>query len=436
MSFPKDFLWGAASAAYQIEGAYDEGGKGPGIWDALSSGHIKHDENGNVACDHYHRYREDIALMRQIGLKSYRFSISWPRVIPAEGCINEEGLAFYSRLVDELLMAGIEPIVTLFHWNLPMWLQEKGGWENEAIAEAFAHYAGIVVDSLSDRVRYWLTINEPQCFAALGYATGVHAPFLKKPEVLKRVARNIMLSHGRAVCEIRRHAKQIPHIGMAPTGVGVTPFDETEGSIRRARELTYSDIVGSAGNIWWMDPMILGEIPSPLRDVLSREDIRQICQPLDFFGFNIYHSLNYLGLKAVPDPRACPGQPKTAMDWAITPECLYWMTRFHYERYHLPVMITENGMANVDFPMLDGKVHDPQRIDFIHRYLLALKRAADEGIPVIGYQYWSIMDNFEWAEGYDKRFGLIYVDYRTGERKLKDSAYYYADVIRENGENL
>ncbi len=434
MGFQKDFLWGAASAAYQVEGAYDEDGKTAGIWDALNAGHVKNGDNGNVSCDHYHRYKEDVALMKKIGLKSYRFSVSWPRVIPQPGKINEKGLNFYSSLVDELLAAGIEPMVTLFHWNLPMWMHEKGGWENEAVADYFSEYTKAVVEKLSDRVTYWMTINEPQCFVTLGYSMGIHAPFLTKPEVLPSVTRNVMLTHGKAVQTIRRYAVKAPKVGLAPTGSGITPLEETAEEIAYARNACYSDLDGSFGNSWWMDPIILGIIPDPLRDAISTADLKTICQPLDFFGFNIYNSQNYTGI--IENPHQYPGLPRTAMDWPVTPECLYWMTKFHYERYHLPILITENGMANCDSIMLDGKVHDPQRIDFIHRYLLELKKAADEGIPVIGYQYWSIMDNFEWAEGYDKRFGLIYVDYRTGKRTLKDSADFYAEVIRTNGENL
>ncbi|MCD8075859.1 MAG: beta-glucosidase [Lachnospiraceae bacterium] len=435
MSFPKDFMWGAASAAYQVEGARDADGKGEGIWDALSYGHVQYNENGDVACDHYHRYREDVALMKQIGLKSYRFSVSWPRVMPEEDVINEKGLDFYSDLVDELLKAGIEPLVTLFHWNLPMWMQEKGGWENEEVAEHFERYAAAVVERLSDRVTWWMTINEPQVFATLGYVVGAHAPFLKKPEALCPVTRNVMLAHGRAVCAIRSHAKRPPKIGMAPTGGGVTPFEDTREGIEAARRQNYEGEQGEPfGNSWWMDPIVLGIVPEPLKGTISADDLKTICQPLDFFGFNIYNSQNYEG--RVENPYMYRGVPRTAMGWSITPECLYWMPKFHYERYHLPILITENGMANCDFVMLDGKVHDTQRIDFIHRYLLELKKAVDEGIPVIGYQYWSIMDNFEWAEGYNKRFGLVYVDYRTQERILKDSALYYAEVIRTNGENL
>lgn len=436
MPFIDNFLWGAASAAYQIEGAYLEDGKGLGIWDALSEGHVKHKENGNVACDHYHRYQEDVALMKQLGLKSYRFSISWPRILPDEGSINEAGLAFYRNLVSTLREAGIEPIVTLYHWNLPMWIHEKGGWENPDIVEYFQEYTRIVVSNLSDQVRYWITLNEPQCVVSLGYENGVHAPFMQKPEEIPAITRNILLAHGAAVRTIRKYAVLPPLVGMAPTGTVVTPFDNSEEQIAWAKEKTFSTFLGCSGNVWWADPAVLGRVPETLADVLSKEDIEKIHEPLDFYGFNCYYSLNFLGFEGINDLREYPGMPRTSLGWPITPESLYWMPRFLYERYQLPILITENGMANLDFPMADGGVHDPQRIEYIRCYLKELKRAADEGIPVIGYQYWSIMDNFEWAEGYDPRFGLIYVDYKTQKRIPKDSAFFYAEVIRTNGENI
>ena len=436
MEFPKDFLWGAASAAHQVEGAYNEDGKTLGIWDALHEGHIKHSENGYEACDHYHRYKEDVALMKKIGLKSYRFSISWPRVMPEKGIINPQGLAFYSNLVDELVNAGIEPMVTLYHWNLPIWAYNEGGWENEALSDIFVDYVKVVVEKLSDRTKYWLTFNEPQCFIGFGYCYGTHAPFLKNSKLAGVLSRNVMLAHGKAVKAIRSYAKLKPIIGMAPTGGGLTPLTNDEKGLQKALEGTYTLEPGALSNTWWMDPIILGKIPEPLQKYISDEDIKVICQPLDFFGFNIYGSSNSAEQEGVKNPEVYPGMPRTSLNWAITPEVLYWLPKFHYERYHLPILITENGMANIDFEMLDGKVHDPQRIDYIHRHLLNLKRVMDEGVPVIGYQYWSLTDNFEWAEGYDQRFGLIYIDYRTQKRIMKDSAYYYADIIKTNGVNL
>lgn len=402
----------------------------------LSEGHIVHGDNGNVSADHYHCYKEDIVLMKEIGLKSYRFSISWPRVIPKEGTVNEKGLAFYSDLVDELLAAGIEPIVTLFHWNLPMWVHEKGGWIWDGISDIFADYTKIVVDALSNRVQYWMTINEPQCFVGAGYLGGMHAPFMQAIDKVPELTRNAFRAHGKAVSAIRANAKKAPLIGFAPTGSYFTPDDESHEAIEAARRQTYEETM-PFGCAWWMDPVLLGTIPLGLKDILTEEDMKIIYQPLDFCGFNLYNSNNY------NDPRdggknskIYSGMPRTAMGWPITPEALYWIPRFHYERYHLPILITENGMANIDFVMSDGKVHDPQRIDYMRRYIKEVKRAIDDGTPIIGYQYWSLMDNLEWVDGYDKRFGLIYVDYQTLERTLKDSARFYAEIIRTNGENL
>lgn len=439
MSFPKDFLWGAASAAAQVEGGYLDDGRSPSIWDApeLLADHIAHDETPHVACDHYHRWREDVDLMQQIGLNSYRLSVSWSRVMPQPGQVNPKGIAFYRDLAAVLRDAGIEPIVTLYHWDLPMWAYEAGGWENEQITDWFAEYVRTVVEALSDTVKWWITFNEPQMFIGRGYATGLNAPFQKTddPAELAKVTRNVMLAHGKAVKVIRACAKTPPKIGMAPTGPVYTPATETEADIRKAYEASFAVMPNAEGACWWMDPIVLGKLPEPLKPYISDQDLETICQPMDFYGFNVYQSRNY-SEQYGKNPAVYPGLPRTAFNWAITPEVLYWSTRFHYERYHLPIMVTENGMANTDFVMEDGKVHDPQRTDFIRRYLKNLKRAVEEGIPVVGYQHWAFMDNFEWADGYDRRFGLVYVDYLTQKRTVKDSAWSYKEIIQTNGENL
>lgn len=436
MEFCKDFLWGAASAAHQIEGAYLEDGKTLGIWDALYEGHVKRNENAHVSSDHYHHMKEDVTLMKEMGLKSYRFSVSWPRVIAQCGKVNQKGLTFYSDLVDELLANGIEPMVTLFHWNLPMWAHEYGGWKNNRIVDDFAFYAKVIADALSDRVKYFMTFNEPQTFVPAGYVDGAHAPFERTPEYEKIISRNIMLAHGRAVRVMRECAKQPLLIGFAPTGSGYTPKNNTMEAIEEAKKHTFSIEWASNSNVWWADPIILGKIPEELSSVISKDDMEIICQPLDYFAFNVYNSQNYIRRIGTMEPENKTGIARTTMDWPITPEVLYWMPKFFYERYQLPIIITENGMANTDFVMLDGKVHDPQRTDYIKRHLQCLKAAANDGVPILGYQYWSVMDNFEWAEGFDKRFGLIYVDYQTGERTLKDSAYEYKKIIETNGEMI
>ena len=444
MSFSKDFLWGAASAAYQVEGAYLDDGKGLGIWDALSDGHILHGDTGNVACDHYHRYKEDVAIMKKMGLKAYRFSVSWPRIQPEEGKVNEKGVAFYQDLVQELLDAGIKPMCTLFHWNLPMWLHEKGGWRNSDIGKYFAEYVKIVVDALSDKVSCWMTVNEPLCFILLGYLTGKHAPFETAPDQaafdaeLPPLTRNMLVAHGLAVKTIRQHARLKPEVGMALNAGINLPWQETDEEIETARAKTFADEAGPGSLRWWADPMILGTAPDKLSAAISLADWEIIHQPLDFIGYNCYYASveNDSRPDGSANPFVYPGQPRTSMGWPITPDALYWAARFFTERYSLPLLITENGMANNDLVMADGKVHDPQRIDYLKGYLHGLKRAADEGYPLMGYLYWSILDNFEWTEGYDKRFGLVYVDYRTQKRTMKDAAFWYAETIAENGENL
>lgn len=433
--FSKDFLWGAASAAAQVEGAYNEDGKGLSIWDCAEEKKLKRSDNCHIACDHYHRYKEDVALMKQIGLKSYRFSVSWPRIIPEKGKVNAKGIEFYHNLVKELRLAGIEPLCTLYHWDLPMWVYKEGGWKNPKVIEWFAEYVKIVVEALSEEVHYWMTFNEPQMFIGQGYVTGIHAPFKKSIPSIFKLSKNVLLAHGNAVQIIRQYAKTQSKIGVALAASAFIPKGDSCEAVQWAYENTFSEKPAMFGNAWWTEPMLAGRAPAMLQRTLKEKDLRQIAQPLDFVGLNVYQPFNYDCAWAEGE-KSTPGMPRNTIGWPIAGDTLYWTARFVYEKYQLPILITENGMANTDFPMLDGKVHDPQRIDFIRRYLAGLKKAVQEGIPVIGYQHWSIMDNYEWAEGYDPRFGLIYVDYATQERILKDSAYFYAEIIRTNGENI
>lgn len=449
MAFAKDYLWGAASAAPQIEGAWNEDGRGESIWDTLvhEGGHVAHGETCDVACDHYHRWREDVAIMKELGLKSYRFSVSWSRVLPeGTGRVNEAGLHFYVQLCDALLEAGIKPLVTLYHWDLPTALYRKGGWKNPESPAWFEEYTELLAKALGDRAYAWMTFNEPQMFVGLGMLVGAHAPFEHNDDkTLAEVSKNVLLAHGRAVSVLRRLCPKAL-IGMAPTGDCYLPKDETPESIEEARRKSTRlgrDFVIS--NTWWADPIFLGKAPEDAEALLGEnmyrltaEEWASVSQKLDFYGFNCYQ-----GTQDYPPPEdgynnyAWQGSPKTGFGWNFTPQALYYSSKFWYERYCLPVLITENGYAGLDHVMLDGKVHDPQRQDFLHRYLLQVKRAVDEGIPVLGYQYWSIMDNFEWAAGYDPRFGLVYVDYHNNcERTIKDSALWYRDVIASNGENL
>lgn len=433
--FPKDFLWGAAAASAQIEGGWNEGGRTPSIWDMATEKQVKHGENCHTACDHFHRWKEDVALMKEMGLKSYRFSISWSRVIPEEGKVNPEGLKFYSDLVDALLKAGIEPLVTIFHWDMPLWVYKKGGWLSESIVPLFRDYAKVVVEALSDRVKWWFTINEPGCFIMNGYMQGVHAPFKRDYLALSKLSRNCMLAHAEAVKVLRKYAKQKVMVGAAFSTGAYVPKNEKAEEVEKARRMSTEEGNGLLGNRWWMDPMLLGK---PVRAygiyASHKKDMAAICQPLDFIGLNIYTSYNYADWGS--SEKAAPGTPRNSLGWVIDERCMYWNVRFIYERYKLPIMITENGLAANDTVSLDGAVHDPKRTDFLKRYLGQLKRAASEGVPLLGYQHWSVMDNFEWAEGYDPRFGLIYVDFATGKRTIKDSAWEYKRIIETNGEAL
>ena len=432
MGFKDNFLWGTSTSATQIEGAYLQDGKSLSVWDALSyDGRIKNNETTCVACDHYNRYKEDIALMRKIGVNSYRFSINWARVVvDAKGTINEKGLAFYNDLVDELLKADIQPMVTLYHWDLPMWMHDRGGWKNPEVVDYFLYYVDVVVKALSDRVKYWITFNEPQCFVEYGYGWGVHAPFEKNPRAeVDKISRNVMLAHGRAVSLMREAAKQPLQISFSPANYTTCPKDESLEELERAKKITF-DGTNVDSVSYWSDPIVLGKRAMG-QEFLSDEDLKVIAQPLDFYSYNIYHAI-----QDKENPRFYVGMPKTAnVGWPITPECLYWAAKYYAERYQLPIIVTENGMANIDYVMSDGCVHDPQRSDFIKTYLQALKKASDE-VDVVGYYYWSFIDNFEWAQGYDARFGLVYVDYSTQKRTIKDSAYVYRDIIQSNGENI
>jgi len=450
MSFPKDFVWGAAAASYQIEGGATADGRGDSVWDMLcrKPGAIWSGQSGAEACDHYHRYVEDVGIMQEIGLKAYRLSIAWPRVLPnGTGTVNAEGLEFYDRLVDALLAAGIQPWVTLFHWDFPTALYHRGGWMNRDSADWFADYARVVCDRLSDRVTHWMTHNEPQCFIGLGHYSGTHAPGDKLGfREMLLAGHHAMLAHGKAVQVLRAHAKRPLEIGYAPVGAPSYPATESQADIDAARIAAFRvNDRGYWNNAWWMDPVYLGKYPEDGLALFGADapqprdgDLETIHQPLDFFGVNMY-SGNCVRAGADGQPEIVPqpvGHRLTAFRWTVTPEILRWMPRFFHERYGLPIVITENGMSGADWVSLDGKVHDPQRIDFLQRYLRELRQACADGVPVKGYFQWSIMDNFEWAEGYKERFGLVHVDYPTQKRTLKDSAHWYRGVIASNGADL
>ena len=453
MEFPKNFLWGTAASAYQIEGRDTNDGKGDHIWNIYERepGHIYENQTGDIACDHIHRFKEDVAIMKKMGLKAYRFSMDWSRLLPeGTGRVNETGVKFYSDLIDELLANGVEPFITMYHWELPYELYKKGGWLNRDIAEWFGEYAKLIAERFSDRVKYFFTLNEPQCFVGLGYLRGEHAPGVKAMfRDTFEMAHNALRAHGRAVQMLRAYAKQPIEVGFAPTCGMCYPETEKPEDIEAARQMMFSMSLQPSDNwtwnvAWWSDPVLLGHYPEeglrlyePYLPKIIDADMKLISEPLDIYGQNIYNGRCFrMGPDGKPQEVTRPlGAPKTAVGWPVTPECIYWGLKYLDERYHMPMYLTENGMACHDCISLDGKVHDPNRIDFLARYLKQVKRAASE-IDLRGYFEWTLLDNFEWNKGYAERFGLVYVDFETQKRIWKDSAYWYADVVKENGANL
>jgi beta-glucosidase len=448
-TFPEDFLWGAATASYQIEGSAKRNGGGASVWDTfcLRDGAVMNGDTGQVGCDHYNRFKEDVAIMKQLGLKTYRFSLSWPRLFPeGVGRRNEEGFKFYSDLIDELLAAGITPLVTLFHWDYPQALYERGAWLNPESIEWFAEYTKAVIDAYSDRVQNWITMNETVIFLKLGWHQGTMAPGLKlglgEQGVLTKHA---LMAHGRSAQVIREFAKTPPKVSYAPVAGNVIPATDDPKDIEAAYALHF----GCHEDPYWSisvyyDPVLLGEWPEAVAKRLgehnpsiSQKDLELMHQPLDFIGLN-YYSGEYAKMgDNGPEKLKWPvGKPDTAFDWPITPDGLYWTVRQAWERYKTPIFITENGLSSVDWVALDGHVHDAGRIDFLKRYLQWLHKAIDEGIPVLGYTQWSLMDNFEWSSGFRERFGLVHIDYQTLKRTIKDSGLWYADVIKSQGANI
>lgn len=453
MAFRKDFIWGAATASYQIEGAFQEDGKGLSVWDAFSHtpGKVFEGHTGDVACDHYHLWKDDVQLMADMGIKNYRFSLAWPRLMPdGKGAVNQKGIDFYNKLIDEMLARGIRPFVTLFHWDYPLALQHQGAWTNHDSVKWFTDYAELCAKKFGDRVKDFITFNEPACFIGLGYGNGEHAPGMVHPLCdFVPMCHNVNLAHGKTVQLLRDLVPGV-RVGYAPNSSPAIPVTESEADIEAARKAYFScgnNLMGMNWSVaWWSDPAMLGQYPEEALKTAGQflpkgweKDMETIHQPLDFYGHNIYHGRffraadNERGWEEVP---FAPGFHRTAMDWPVTDNALYWGARFLTERYKTPFIVTENGMAGLDAPSLDGKVHDEVRKDFLHRYLKGYKRAADEGIDILGYFQWSLMDNFEWAFGYSRRFGLVHVDYETQKRIVKDSGWWYKEVMEQNGENL
>ena len=442
-SFPRGFLWGSATASYQVEGAVTEDGRGPSIWDTFSHtpGKTVAGATGDVADDHYHRYKQDVQLMKALGVTVYRFSIAWPRVFPqGSGSPNPKGLDFYNRLVDELLANGITPFATLYHWDLPQPLQDNGGgWESRNTSEAFGQYAGYVAQHLSDRVKHFFTTNEFGAFVELGYSIGIHAPGLKLPPGrFNQTRHHAVLGHGLAVQAIRANAKPGTKVGLAENMTICVPVIENEAHIRAAERATremnapYMTVIQEGK---YTDAYL--ERTGADAPKFTTADLKVISSPLDFVGINIYTPTwiraddSPSGFTPVPNPGS---YPHMASSWlTIGPEALYWGPRNVAKIWKTKeIYITENGCSSSDVPAADGIVYDTDRVMYLRNYLSQLQRATADGVPVKGYFLWSLMDNFEWADGYTNRFGLHYVDYTSQKRTPKLSASFYREVIARN----
>ncbi|MEY9934860.1 beta-glucosidase [Catenulispora sp. GP43] len=465
--FPESFLWGAATAAYQIEGGAAEGGRGPSIWDTFSHtpGRVLAGDTGDVAADHYHRFREDVALIGKLGLGAYRFSTAWPRVQPGgRGPANAEGLAFYDALVDELLGAGIEPVLTLYHWDLPQELEDAGGWGARDTSYRFAEYAAIVAERFGDRVKQWTTLNEPFCSSFLGYASGVHAPGRHEPEVALRAAHHLLLGHGLALRALR---ESLPEHAQVSITLNATEFraltDSPEDRDAQRR-------VDAIQNRVFLDPLFRGAYPEDLiRDTaavtdwsfVEPGDLELISAPIDQLGINFYNP-SLVAAPLPPGVETGPGDDghgasefspwvgsedavrfarqdgeRTAMGWVVDPSGLYdLLLRVNTEYGPIPMAVTENGAAFEDAVGPDGEVDDPRRIAYLQAHIAAVRDALAAGVDMRGYFVWSLLDNFEWSYGYSKRFGIVRVDFATGKRVVKASGHWYRRIVEGNGSGL
>ena len=454
-AFPSGFLWGTATASYQIEGGVDEGGRGESIWDrfAHTPGRILNDDTGDVAADHYHRYREDVALMGELGLNAYRFSIAWPRLQPGgSGPLSGDGLGFYERLVDELLGAGIRPWVTLYHWDLPQALEDAGGWPIRDTALRFADYAVAIHERLADRVTDWTTLNEPWCSAFLGYASGHHAPGRTEPAASIAAVHHLLLGHGMAVAAMRS-ARPEQRYGITLNLYPVTTVSDDADDLDAARR------VDGLSNRLFLDPVLRGQYPDDMRDDLepiagsefiANGDAESIAAPIDFLGVNYYsrhvvraaradrtsdsarHEPAWVGANDVE--KLDTGKPKTRMGWEIDATGLYDVLRRLTDEYDAPPLyVTENGAAFVDEVTSDGEVHDADRVAYLDAHFRAAKQAIDDGVDLRGYFVWTLIDNFEWSWGFDRRFGVVHIDFATQRRTIKDSGRWLAGVAAANG---
>ncbi|MEZ0537827.1 GH1 family beta-glucosidase [Caldicellulosiruptoraceae bacterium PP1] len=452
MAFPKGFLWGAATASYQIEGAWNEDGKGESIWDRFSHevGNVMYNHNGDVACDHYHRYKEDVALMKELGIKAYRFSFSWPRIFPnGYGEVNTKGLEFYKNLVDELINNGIEPVATLYHWDLPQKLQDIGGWASGQVVDYFVDYATFVIKEFKGKIKKWITFNEPLCVAYLGYMWGIHAPGIKDFKTAMIVVHNLALAHHKVINKVRENGSDIqigPTINLGPMyseaeRLGLEVPEEEKKAIHFSHQFS---------NQLFMDAFLKGVYPKEVFEKLienntfTKEDVDKFYKELsnvaaksDFVGINYYtrnvKSYNPKAHGLEPLNSTHPEGEYTEMGWEVYPQGLYDILKWVATDYpNIPIYITENGAAYNDVVTNDGRVHDEKRINYLKGHFEAAERLINDGVDLRGYFVWSFMDNFEWAFGYTKRFGIVYVDFNTLKRIKKDSFYFYKEFIEKN----
>ena len=446
MDFPKDFTWGAATSAYQIEGAWNEDGRGASIWDTFTrqKGRIEDSSNGDVACDHYHRFKEDVSLMKEIGVKAYRFSVSWSRILPlGRGKINPKGLDFYKRLVDELLKNGIIPFATLYHWDLPQALEDEGGWRSRETAFAFSEYADVLSRSLGDRIKHWITHNEPSVAAFSGYQYGDHAPGVKDLKAALRVSHHLLLSHGLAVPILKKNSPD-SEIGITLVNIPAEPASKSAKDREAVRSFD------GYYNRWFLDPLYgrgypedklgeyiqSGDLPEREKSFIKKDDLEKIASPFNFLGINYYFRL-LIKNEILPNGEkhfaSVPPKGKagyTEMGWEVYPAGLYnALKRVSADYNPAKIYITENGVSYSDGPGKDGKVHDAKRIEYLKNHFLEAYRAFKEGVPLKGYFVWSLLDNFEWAKGFSQRFGIIWVDYKTQKRIIKNSGLWYRKVI-------
>ena len=453
INFPKDFIWGTATASYQIEGAYNEDEKGLSIWDDFShkKGKIIDGTNGDIACDHYHRYIEDINLMSNLGYDAYRFSIAWTRIFPdGKGHINQKGVDYYNRLIDFLLEKKIKPFVTIFHWDLPLKLQEEGGFLNSDISNYYSDYVSFLIKTFGDRVENWITFNEPFIFAILGHLTGEHAPGMKSIKAFFKVTHNLLLSHGKGVIAARSVNNKIK-IGITNNHSPIVHIKEILGGDLNKNDIKAKNFANAIFNTMYLDPIFNGKYPKETNFYVKffnkknniDDDLKIINQKIDFFGLNHYsrtviaNSINpILKIKVISPVGKTWAKELTEMKWEIVPESFYDILKFIWDNYckknNTPIYVTENGAAFND-TVNNGNINDEKRIDYLKKYIKSMKKAMNDGVDVKGYFVWTFLDNFEWAHGKTKRFGLVYTDYETQKRIIKQSGYWYSKLCTEHG---